>query len=83
MDPSAPELSDILLEHQNWSDRPMEVCRIFVDKLAELVKDITEREILGPVKAWFHSLEHQKRFLFFILLLKLKFLAVFLMSILP
>nr|CAD2202128.1 unnamed protein product [Meloidogyne enterolobii] len=61
MDPSAPELSNILLEHQNWSDRPMEVCRIFIDKLAELVKDITEREVLGPVKAWFHSLEHQKR----------------------
>jgi len=62
MDPAAPELSNILLEHQNWSDRPMEVCRIFLDKLSELVKDITEREVLGPVKAWFHSLEHQKRF---------------------
>ncbi|CAK5068760.1 unnamed protein product [Meloidogyne enterolobii] len=63
MDPAAPELDNILLEHQTWSDRPMEVCRIFIDKLAELVKDITEREVLGPVKGWFHSLEHQKRFL--------------------
>ena len=61
MDPSCPELEHILLEHQTWSDRPMEVCRIFLDKLSELVKDITEREVLGPVKGWFHSLEHQKR----------------------
>ena len=61
MDPSCPELEHILLEHQTWSDRPMEVCRIFLDKLSELVKDITEREVLGPVKGWFHSLERQKR----------------------
>jgi hypothetical protein len=31
--------------------------------LKEFVKDLTEKEVLGPVKGWFYCVEHQKRYL--------------------
>uniref|UniRef100_A0A183BR78 Helitron_like_N domain-containing protein n=1 Tax=Globodera pallida TaxID=36090 RepID=A0A183BR78_GLOPA len=66
MSPDCPELltmlgSDPSGKQQQWFDRPDLVCRLFVDKLQELYKDLTERGVLGPVRAWFGALEHQFR----------------------
>lgn len=65
MDPDCPELADMRpndpLDPQQWFDRPDVVCRLFVDKLNELICDLTRREVMGPVKDWFYTMEHQKR----------------------
>uniref|UniRef100_A0A183BUF0 Helitron_like_N domain-containing protein n=1 Tax=Globodera pallida TaxID=36090 RepID=A0A183BUF0_GLOPA len=66
MSPDCPELQTMLGtdaggKQQQWFDRPDLVCRLFVDKLQELYKDLTERGVLGPVRAWFGALEHQFR----------------------
>uniref|UniRef100_A0A914H6D2 Helitron helicase-like domain-containing protein n=1 Tax=Globodera rostochiensis TaxID=31243 RepID=A0A914H6D2_GLORO len=66
MSPDCPELQAMLGtdaggKQQQWFDRPDLVCRLFVDKLQELYKDLTERGVLGPVRAWFGALEHQFR----------------------
>nr|CAD2192828.1 unnamed protein product [Meloidogyne enterolobii] len=61
MNPEAEELRRMIPDGYSWADRPMEVCRLFVDKLKELECDLTQREVMGPVKGWFWSLEHQKR----------------------
>uniref|UniRef100_A0A914I102 ATP-dependent DNA helicase n=1 Tax=Globodera rostochiensis TaxID=31243 RepID=A0A914I102_GLORO len=37
------------------------VCRIFMDKATEFIKDLTERNVLGKVAGWCYSVEHQKR----------------------
>lgn len=62
MDPDCPELKKMLGPGQQWYDRPDLVCRLFIDKQAEFRKDLTEKEVMGPVKAWFSAVEHQKRF---------------------
>uniref|UniRef100_A0A183BTU6 ATP-dependent DNA helicase n=1 Tax=Globodera pallida TaxID=36090 RepID=A0A183BTU6_GLOPA len=56
MSPDCPELEEMLAtdasgKKQQWFDRPDLVCRLFVDKLKELYKDLTERCVLGPVRA--------------------------------
>lgn len=66
MDPVCPEIDEMTLPDQEWFDRPDVVCRLFVDKLKEFEKDLTVREVLGPVRAWFYSVEHQKRFVYFV-----------------
>nr|CAD2195580.1 unnamed protein product [Meloidogyne enterolobii] len=63
MNPEAEELRRMIPDGYSWADRPMEVCRLFIDKLHELQCDLTQREVMGPVKGWFWSLEHQKRYL--------------------
>jgi hypothetical protein len=63
MDPDCPELKYMLRPDQTWYDAPDIVCRLFIDKLKEFVKDLTEKEVLGPVKGWFYCVEHQKRYL--------------------
>lgn len=62
MNSEAPELKALLCEGQTWADRPDLVARLFINKQEELMRDIVEREVLGPVAAWFSSVEHQKRF---------------------
>uniref|UniRef100_A0A183C0C5 ATP-dependent DNA helicase n=1 Tax=Globodera pallida TaxID=36090 RepID=A0A183C0C5_GLOPA len=66
MDPDCPELLELLPtdsngKQQQWYDRPDIVTRLFIDKLKELEKDLTERCVMGPVKGWFYAVEHQKR----------------------
>lgn len=56
-----PEFKYMLLPGETWADRPDVVARLFISKQKELINDIEEREILGPVAAWFGSVEHQKR----------------------
>jgi hypothetical protein len=62
MDPDCEEFKYMLKDDAKWYDHPLDVCRLFIDKLKEFVKDLTEREVLGPVMGWFYCVEHQKRF---------------------
>ncbi|KAL3088235.1 hypothetical protein niasHS_009532 [Heterodera schachtii] len=66
MDPECQELAMLLPidnngQQQQWYDRPDIVTRLFIDKLAELKRDLTVRMVMGPLKGWFYSVEHQKR----------------------
>ena len=73
MNCEAPELKSMMNPGQKPDDRPDLVCRLFIDKLKEFMDDlglkdrsgrdkeaIAKYSALGPVKAWFYSLEHQK-----------------------
>lgn len=66
MNSEAPEFKKLLAPGQTWADRPDIVARLFINKHKELMKDIVEHEIFGPVAAWFSSVEHQKRLLEYI-----------------
>jgi hypothetical protein len=57
-----PEIKSKLRKGQNPSDIPDIVDRVFMDKLDELKRDIFDRHVLGPAKAGFFSIEHQKGF---------------------
>ncbi|KAL3076362.1 hypothetical protein niasHS_011781 [Heterodera schachtii] len=59
--PKWPEIEEALRVRQNYAHRPDIVCRIFMDKAAEFIKDVTERGVLGKVAGWCYSVEHQKR----------------------
>ncbi|KAL3070939.1 hypothetical protein niasHT_040095 [Heterodera trifolii] len=59
--PKWPEIDEALRVRQNYAHRPDIVCRIFMDKAAEFIKDVTERGVLGKVAGWCYSVEHQKR----------------------
>ncbi|KAL3119856.1 hypothetical protein niasHT_005916 [Heterodera trifolii] len=59
--PKWPEVEEALRVRQNYAHRPDIVCRIFMDKAAEFIKDVTERGVLGKVAGWCYSVEHQKR----------------------
>ncbi|KAL3106584.1 hypothetical protein niasHT_018226 [Heterodera trifolii] len=66
MDPECQELAILFPKDNNGKqqqryDRPDIVTRLFIDKLAELKRDLTVRMIMGPLKGWFYSVEHQKR----------------------
>lgn len=60
MNRNAPEFKKMLWPGQKWFNRP-DICdRLFIDKAEEFLKDIVQREVMGPVKAWFGSVEHQE-----------------------
>ncbi|KAL3105716.1 hypothetical protein niasHT_029001 [Heterodera trifolii] len=59
--PKWPEISEALRGRENYVHRPDIVCRIFMDKATEFIKDVTERCVLGKVAGWCYSVEHQKR----------------------
>lgn len=61
MNSEAPEFKKLLDQCQTWADRGDIVTRLFINKHKELMKDIVDREIFGPVAAWFSSVEFQKR----------------------
>lgn len=61
MDKDAEEFNSMLDPGQLCFMRPDIVARLFRDKLDEFIKDIVQREVMGPVKGWFYSVEHQKR----------------------
>uniref|UniRef100_A0A183BT27 Helitron_like_N domain-containing protein n=1 Tax=Globodera pallida TaxID=36090 RepID=A0A183BT27_GLOPA len=47
--PKWPEIAEALRGRQNYAHRPDIVCRIFMDKATEFIKDLTERHVLGKV----------------------------------
>ena len=59
--PKWPEIQENLLPHQNASDRPDVVSRVFNLKLKELLDDLLERHVLGHVTAFVYTIEFQKR----------------------
>ncbi|KAL3122114.1 hypothetical protein niasHT_001654 [Heterodera trifolii] len=59
--PSWPELKEALQGRQQYTHRADIVCRIFMDKAAEFVRDLVEKNVLGKVAGWCYSVEHQKR----------------------
>ena len=69
--PKWPEIEEALTNKQ-MSQQPKKkylsradiVCRIFMDKAEEFVKDLCEKNVLGKVAGWCYSVEHQKRGLF-------------------
>uniref|UniRef100_A0A183C069 ATP-dependent DNA helicase n=1 Tax=Globodera pallida TaxID=36090 RepID=A0A183C069_GLOPA len=61
MNSAAKEFDTMLWEGQRWYNRPDISDRLFIDKSKEFLKDIVQRQVMGPVKAWFYSVEHQER----------------------
>uniref|UniRef100_A0A183CCM3 ATP-dependent DNA helicase n=1 Tax=Globodera pallida TaxID=36090 RepID=A0A183CCM3_GLOPA len=61
MNSAAKEFDTMLWEGQHWYNRPDIADRLFIDKSKEFLKDIVQRQVMGPVKAWFYSVEHQER----------------------
>ncbi len=59
--PKWPEITRELLHGQSAVDRPDLVARVFKLKLAELLKDLTERGVLGKHRAHTYVVEFQKR----------------------
>jgi hypothetical protein len=59
--PQWPEIQAALGENQDPLHRADIVCRIFIDKATEFIKDVTERNVLGTVGGFCYSVEHQKR----------------------
>ena len=59
--PVWPEIVRELLPDQKAQDRPDVVVRVFNEKLKQIMKDITKKEIFGKVKAHIHVIEFQKR----------------------
>ena len=59
--PKWPEIQENLLPHQNASNRPDIVSRVFNLKLKELLDDLLERHVLGHVTAFVYTIEFQKR----------------------
>ena len=55
-----PELKQMNYDGQSVNDRPDTVCRLFMDKLDELLVDIFKKHVMGPTKGGFYSVEHQK-----------------------
>lgn len=61
MNSEAQEFEKLLGPRETWADRPVIVARLFINKHQELIRDIVDRGILGPVAAWFAAVEFQKR----------------------
>ena len=59
--PKWEEIKSNLLPHQQSSDRPDLISRVFKLKLDQLIKDITKNHIFGKPVAWVHVIEFQKR----------------------
>jgi len=59
--PAWPEIKNNLLYRQQVTDRPDLVTRVFQLKLSSLLKDLTEKGVLGKVKAYIYVIELQKR----------------------
>ena len=59
--PRWPEVSEALSKKQSYTSRSDVVCRIFMDKAEEFIKDLCEKNVLGRVAGWCYSVEHQKR----------------------
>lgn len=62
MDREAVEFIRMCGPGKNCFNRPDIAGRLFIDKQQEFLKDIVKRQVMGPVKGWFYSVEHQKRY---------------------
>lgn len=73
MDHDNPDLKQMLYHKQHSASRPEIVAQVFNDRLYEFQLDLglinpqrrdketlARHSVLGPVKAWFYSLEYQK-----------------------
>jgi PIF1-like helicase/Helitron helicase-like domain at N-terminus/Helicase len=59
--PNWPEITSALFLHQNASDRPDIIARVFDGKLKTFLNEISNSRILGNCVAWCRSVEFQKR----------------------
>ncbi|XP_051176773.1 uncharacterized protein LOC127291617 [Leptopilina boulardi] len=59
--PKWREITENLLDIEIASDRPDIVTRVFQQKVKEIMKDIKEKEIFGPILAFVYVIEFQKR----------------------
>ena len=59
--PKWPEIQEALSTKQSYTSRMDIVCRIFMNKAEEFIKDLVEKNVLGRVSGWCYSVEHQKR----------------------
>ena len=59
--PRWPEITENLQPGQDASNRPDLVARVFNLKVKELIEDIVDNKVFGPVKAYFYVIEFQKR----------------------
>lgn len=59
--PKWPEITNALQGRQDYLNRPDIVCRVFMDKANEFIKDLVEKNVLGKVAGFCYSVEHQKR----------------------
>jgi len=57
----SPEMEHMKMPYQKWYHRPDLINRLYLDKEKEFLKDILQRECMGPVKGAFHVIEHQDR----------------------
>lgn len=62
----APEFTEIIGTDDSWVNREDAVARLFINKEKELMDDIENSQVLGPLAAQFGTVEHQKRFVLFI-----------------
>ena len=59
--PNWPEIQAELAPGQDYTTRPDLVCRVFIARLEIFLDDILKKHIMGKVKGWGYSVEHQKR----------------------
>lgn len=45
----------------DWQSNPFTVCEVFHEKSQEMLRDIMNRELFGPVIGYVYSIEFQKR----------------------
>ena len=60
-DPKWPEITKALLPGQEAADRPDLVCRVFVEKMEQFIRDLYRGQAFGKVVAYCWTLEFQKR----------------------
>ena len=56
-----PELKKLIKTGEDYVHHADLVCRIFMDKFEEFMRDITKNKVFGNVIGWCYSIEHQKR----------------------
>jgi hypothetical protein len=61
MNNKAPEFGELLWPGQEWHQRPDIANRLFMEKAKEFINDMVHRQVMGPVKGWFYSVEHQDK----------------------
>lgn len=45
----------------DWQSNPLTVCEVFYKKQQELIEDVVNQELFGPVIGYVYSIEFQKR----------------------
>ena len=59
--PKWKEITEQLLTHQQATNRPDLLVRVFKLKLKELKNDLTKKEVFGKITAYIYVIEFQKR----------------------